>query len=317
MAGHNHFGGDFRKTRLHFHQERVGLWTALTFAGATPDLVTEEDVIGKKLKGYKLLVLVGDHWPREMVKALEEWVKAGGVALATAGAGQKDEYGQGYDDFHKLAGIKNVKTAMKDTFIRPRQELPYLKPLATVKYQDGEFPCLATQETFEAEQDAKPLASFKGGKAPAVVSRKVGKGHVVYAAAHLGLAYLYTALQPPAVPDRGPQTHSVPTKFDPTVSRLLSGLRDEAGIKDSGGVVADGLYDARLLEAPGGFVVPIANYNEKVGQKVTLSLRVPKKVVKATSAHHGELKLNAVGDRVEVTVPALGYGDVVRLDVGK
>src|SRR5262249_12895270 len=85
-AGHAPFGPDFRKARLHFHLERLGIWKALTFAGASPDLVTEQDVIAGKLDGYRAVVLVGDHWPREMVPALERWVRAGGVALATAGS---------------------------------------------------------------------------------------------------------------------------------------------------------------------------------------------------------------------------------------
>jgi hypothetical protein len=61
----------------------------------------------------------------------------------------------------------------------------------------------------------------------------------------------------------------------------------------------------------------VANYEAKVGQPVTLSILAGKKITKATSAHHGELKTKAVGDRVEVTIPELGYGDVLRLDVGK
>jgi hypothetical protein len=319
MAGHNHFGPEFRKTRLHFHLDRVGLWKALTFLGATPDIVTEEDVIKKKLAGYEVLVLVGDHWPREMIPAVEAWVKAGGVALATAGAGQRDEYGEKYDDFHKLAGIKNVKTSMKDTFIRPRQELPYLKPLATATYQKWHFPCLATQETFEAGDGLKALVTIKDGKMPVVTSRTVGKGRVIYAAAHLGLAYLYSALQPPTVPDRGSRTHSVPTEFNQAVTLLLGETLKQAGVKnpvEASDEKGGGLFDFRLLEAPGGLIVPIANYEVKLGQKVTVKVHTTKKVTKASSAYHGELKAKAGDGVVEVTLP-LGYGDVVRLDVAK
>lgn len=312
-AGHDHFGKDFRKTRLHFHLERLGLWKALTFQGATPDLVTEEDVIKKKLKGYKLLVLVGDHWPREMVKAVEEWVRAGHNVLATAGSGQRDEYGEKYDDFHKLAGIKNVKTTTHTTFIRPRQELPYLKPVATLLYTRHKIPCLATQETFEVGE-AEALATFEGGKQPAMASRKVGKGVVLYAAAHLGLAYLYSALQPPEVPDRGPRAHSVPTEFDGGVRQFLGAVLGGASVERPISVFAQRL-DVRLLEAPGGYVVPIANYEEKVGQRATLAVRIGKKVTKATSAYHGELEVRAFEDAYHVIIPALGYGDVVRLDV--
>src|SRR5262249_22036126 len=151
------------------------------------------------------------------------------------------------DDFHKLAGLENVKTTTQTTFIRPRQELPYLKPLATVTYEGEKIPCLATQESFEAG-DLKVAATFTGGDAPAVVSRKVGEGIVPSAGAHLGLAYLYTAMQPPTVPDRGPQTHAVPTKFDPGVRKLLASILKGAEVRRT--VDPNGsLLDARLLEA--------------------------------------------------------------------
>src|SRR5262249_29166449 len=131
-AGHSHFGPDFRKTRTHFHLERLGLWKALTFLGHTPELVTEQDVIAGQRKGFGLRVLVGDHWPREMVPAVEEWVKAGGVALGTAGSGSRDTYGETTGDWHKLAGLKEVFTNQSNTFLRPRQELPFQKQLGTV-----------------------------------------------------------------------------------------------------------------------------------------------------------------------------------------
>src|SRR5262249_1846421 len=131
-AGHAHFGPDFRKTRLHFHLERLGLYKALTFLGSSPDIVTEEDVIDKKLGRCKLLVLVGDHWPAELPGAVEEWVKGGGVVLSTAAAGLRDSYGEPAGGYSKLAGLVQRNADQRDTFIRPRQELPFLKPLGTV-----------------------------------------------------------------------------------------------------------------------------------------------------------------------------------------
>jgi hypothetical protein len=313
QAGHAHFGPDFRKTRLHFHLERLGLWKALTFLGTTPDLVTEEDVLGGKLKGCKVLVLVGDHWPRELTPAIEAWVKAGGVVLATAASGQRDIYGDRTDAWHKLAGIVRIRSDQRDRFIRPRQELPFLRPLATVRGDGWEMPCLATRESIEPIKEARVLARFKEDGSPAVIERRLGKGRILYAAAHPGLAYLYTALQPPAVPDRGPRTHMVPTGFD-AGARALVTLALKAGGVEPAIEARSALIDARLLEAVGGWIVPIANYHDRVGQKVTLAFRVGKQITKATSAYHGELAVKNDGGRVILTIPALGYGDVLRLE---
>jgi hypothetical protein len=315
LAGHNPLGPDFRKTRLHFHLERLGLYKALTFLGSSPDLLLEEDVAAGRLKGYKLVVLVGDHWPEAMVRAVETWVKAGGTALATAGAGRRDPYDGPSEAWQRLAGLKTVATAQRATFLRPRQELPFLAPLGTVRGKGWAMPALATHERAAPAEGVAVLARFGDGS-PAVFSRAVGKGAVMHVSAHPGLAYLWSAVQPPAVPDRGPGVHAVPTRWDPGARALLAAALDSAGVKPA--VAArPALIDARLLEAPGGYVLPLANYHDRVGQEVTLDVRAARKVVKAVSAYHGALPVRYAGGRVKLKLPALGYGDVLRLEVEK
>ena len=312
MAGHAHFGPDFRKTRLHFHLERLGLWTAFTFLGVSPDLLIEEDVSVKGLKGYKVLVLVGDCLPPKLAPVLEEWVRGGGVLLATAGCGRFDEYRQQTKVFETLFGLEKRTTEEKTTFIRPRQELPFLKPVSAVRGARWEMPGLATLEKIGTSKDNFVLANFKDDESPAVVARPLGKGKVYYVAALPGLAYLWSALQPPAVPDRGPGTHSVPTAFDPGVKALLQVVLTEAAIEPE--ILAyPALIDARLLKAPGGYVLPIANYNATVGQKVTFSVKIDRAITKVVSAYHGELAAKREKDRLVFTIPSLGYGDVLRL----
>src|SRR5262249_37627498 len=148
-AGHDHFGPDFRKTRLSYHLERLGLWQALTFLGVSPDLVTEEDLTDKVLGKYTILFVVGDCLPPESAAKLEAWVQPGGVVGATAGAGRFDPYHQPTEVFEKLFGLVKRTTEEKATFLRPRQELPFLKPLATVRGDGWEMPALATQERVE------------------------------------------------------------------------------------------------------------------------------------------------------------------------
>ena len=311
-AGHAHFGPDFRKTRLHFHLERLGLWKALTFLGSTPDLLIEEDINAKRLKGYKVLVLVGDHWPASLITEVEAWVKAGGTALSTAAAGLRNPYGENSYAWYRLAGLDNVETQQRDTFIRPRQELAFLKPLDKVTAKGWTMPALATRQRTEAAPGTVVLARFEDNS-PAVFEHKLGKGRIVHVAAHPGLAYIWSALQPPSVPDRGPGTHTVPTKWDAGARALLAEVLEMAGVEPA--VIAQPeLIDARLLEAPGGCILPVANYHDKVGQKVTLSVRVGKKVVKAISAYHGEVPVKYENGRATLTLPGLGYGDVVRLE---
>ena len=73
------------------------------------------------------------------------------------------------------------------------------------------------------------------------------------------------------------------------------------------------LIDTRLLKAPGGYILPVANYNAKVGEKVTESLSIDKSITKVVSAYHGALPATREKDRLVFTIPTLGYGDVIRL----
>jgi hypothetical protein len=294
--------------------DRLGLWTALTFEGSSPDLVTEEDVKAGSLAGYKIVVLVGDSLPPALVPELEKWVRAGGVVLATATAGQFDPYraaNPGFASFLGLAGRSLDGEAV--TFLRPRQELPFLRPLAQVKGEGWQMPQIAVPERVKPAEGVRVLAEFEGGKGPAFLERKVGKGRVFYVAAHPGLAYLWSALQPPRVPDRGPASHSVPTRFDEGARALVKVVL-AAGKVEPALVASPRLLDARLLKAEKGFILPVANYSEKLGEKATLSVAVPRPVGKVVSAYHGELKFESAGGRVTFVLPALGAGDAIRLE---
>jgi hypothetical protein len=314
QAGHAYFGPDFRKTRLHYHLERLGLWKAFTFLGFSPDLLTEEDVGSKVLADYKVLVVVGDCLPPKLAPALEKWVRAGGVVLATAGAGRFDAYRAPNKALPALFGIAERRLDERTTFIRPRQELPFLRPVGTLKREEWEMPQLAVVERVKPIAGVEVGATFADDKSPAAFSRSLGKGRIVYVAALPGIAYLWSALQPPVVPDRGPATHSVPTNFDKNVTLLLQRAVLRSAVVEPAVTTEPGLIDTRLLEAPKGYVLPLANYNAKVGQRVKVTVRVARPIKKAASAYHGALAVKNDKGTVTFTIPALGYGDVVRLD---
>jgi hypothetical protein len=315
-AGHALFGPNFRKTRLNAHLDRLGLWTALTFQGASPDLIMEEDVSAKGLKDYKVLIVVGDCLPPSLAPAIEAWVRQGGVVLATANAGRYDPYREPTSVFEKLFGLQDRKSEERTSFFRPRQELPFLQPLDQIGCPGGALPQIGTFERITPIEDAKVFAHFKNDKGPAIVDHPLGKGHVFYVAALPGVAYLWSALQLTAVPDRGPGTHTIPTEFNKGARALVELVLRAAHVRPIVEATPV-LVDARLLKAPGGYILPLANYHDKVGQKVTLRIRVGDKIGKVTSAYHGELAKKEDDGRIVLTIPALGYGDVLRLDVAK
>jgi len=321
-AGHAHFGPEFRKTRLHFHLERLGIWKALTFAGHSPDLLTEEDIIAGKFGAARVLYVVGDHWPKQMIAALEKWIQQGGIVLATAAAGQRDEYGEPISDWQRLAGLRSVQTRQQTTFVRPRQELPFLTPLDRVRLPGGEtFPVLATHERIEPGEEVTVLARFASDDRPAWTLRTLGKGAIHYVAAHAGMAFLYTAVQPPTVPDRGPGSHQPPTAWDAVAARLLRTPLEKAGLDTHPAHVgiqpATALLDLRLLEAPTAYLLPIANYGPALNAPVRLTLHPAQPIARVRSAYHGELPVRKLANGIEVTLPLLSQGDLLRLDRAK
>jgi hypothetical protein len=312
QAGHAHFGKDFRKTRLNSHIERLGLYTALTFAGSSPDVLIEPDLNAKLLRDYKLLFIVGDSLPASAAAEVEAWVKAGGTLFASAGTGRFTPYREANPAWTALLGIASRQTDERETFFRPRQELPFLQPFGQINGGGWQMPVLATHERVQAVKDVETLATFADGS-PAVLTRKLGEGRVFYCAALPGTAYLWTALQPPTVPDRGPGTHTIPEKFDPGAAALIASVLKSANIAPL--VHAEpSLVDARLLASGKSFLLPIANYHQTVGQSVKLTLRTDAKPGRVTSAVHGSLPMTFENGSVTVTLPKLGYGDVLRLD---
>jgi hypothetical protein len=295
------FGPDFRKARLHHHLERLGLWTALTFLGVSPDLLLEEDVSAKGLQDYRVLVVVGDCLPPALAPVLEAWARGGGVLLATANAGRYDPYREPTPAFQELFGLDTRLSEERTTFLRPRPELPMLEPLDKVKGNGWEMPQLATFERIGPVAGARVLARFQDDDSAAVIERPLGKGRVVYIAALPGVVYLWSTLT------------TSPTASEPGARALLQQVLRAANVEPA---VATGLpsVDARLLKAPNGYLLPLANYGARVGRPVTLRLRLDDPVGTVTSAYHGALKVKQEKGELVLTLPALGHGDVLRLD---
>lgn len=311
------FDPSYHTLRLNYHLERLGLWKAMTFAGNSPDLLVEEDLNSALLGGYKMLFVVGDSIDPAAVPALEAWVKSGGVLVATASAGRYGMYKDPNPAFQKLLGIEIPRVDEKAVFLRPRIELPRHLPITTIAGDatgGADMPVLSIDQRITPAAGAQTLATFKNDSAPAVVVRELEKGKIYYVASLPGLAYLWSATQPPQVPDRATFVHIVPTKFDAGADALLKNVLKAAAIEPL--VSSDGGFiDARLIQGKSAYALPLANYNESVGKDVTVSVKLPAAPKSVTSSYRGKLEGKFENGRFTVTVPKLGYGDVLRFDM--
>jgi hypothetical protein len=59
---------------------------------------------------------------------------------------------------------------------------------------------------------------------------------------------------------------------------------------------------------------PLASYTGQSKEKVTLTVAVPRQPKKVASAAHGDLEFSYDKGAVTFTLPALSYGDIVRMD---
>ncbi len=113
--------------------------------------------------------------------------------------------------------------------------------------------------------------------------------------------------------DRGPTSHLVPTSFDPGARAILEMPLKVAGLETALGMDLP-LVDARLIETSNGYILPLANYNAKVGQRLNPLLQHTGPVRKATSGNLGDLPVHEANGRWVITLKSLGYGDILRLE---
>lgn len=225
-----------------------------------------------------------------------------------------DEYRNANPAFGNLLGLDfRGGTESGDTFCRVLQELPYLKSRGTISGDSWKMPVPVANEKIKPSADTQVFAKFNGDLSAAFTSRALGKGRVFYTATHPGISYLWSALQPPVVADRSPTSHVVPQQFDPGAKAMIELVVKAANIAPE--VKCDlSLIDARLIETKSGYILPIANYHEKVGGPVTLEVRLGNAIKKVTSAYLGDLKFTERGGRIVISLPKLDYGDMLRFE---
>lgn len=303
------FAENYQQVRLAYHQERVGLYYALIHNSRPPDLLTEEDIQRGDLKNYQAAYWTGDCAMPQTVTALRGWVENGGHLVATAGALRLDPYRKPLPDGLALLGLQSASLEERDRFFRPQIELPRLQPIDFL----GQMPALAFFDTVSAAPGARVTSLFKSGK-PAVIENHIGRGTTTFIATLPGVAYLWSAYQPARgqdypVPSRGQLSHRE-IEFDRETGAFIAApaRATESFVEANGARI-----DARLLQSPLGYAIPLANYNSDVKQPVTLTIRVPG-ARGVSSAVAGRLKTQPNKDGSFSVRYTPGYGDVLRVE---
>jgi len=260
-AGHL-YGAKFNMN----NEERKSLWLALRHAQYPVDLISDQDVAEGKLKGYKVLYVVGSELLAAAAGPLKEWVREGGTLYGTGGAGLLDENHQKQKDLYELYGIKTHELLRQTREIRPRRDLPHAKPLDTLSLEKSELtnvettlPALFYQETVEVTRrgtsgngGATVIGKYIGnGKAGAVMNQ-FGKGRAILIGALGGLDYV----APAAVGKVG----DMPTGYAGAIRAVLAAPAKLAGAARPV-TTSSPLVEAQMMQGPNGKVVVLTNWN--------------------------------------------------------
>lgn len=270
--------GDYHDS---FAAAKRGMYIAIRHLQLPLDFVIEDDAVDGTLNKYKLLYLTDCHVDRQSSKAIAAWVENGGILFATAGAGMYDEYHQPNKVMQKLLGIVQQKIVAPENskVIYMKQDLAFARKISEVNWKSAnrsrKIPaygaiCLVTNKNAE-------ISGTFTDKKPAVTTRQVGKGKVVYCAFMPSLSYFKPAIPLKPV-DRSSSlnsmSHLIPTKFNADAEALIGSVATQ--IKRPV-ICSNPLVATTVIKSPNGMVIPLINWTNKPikGLKVVVTIKTP------------------------------------------
>jgi len=249
------------------NDERKSLWLALRHAQYPVDLITDKDVAAGKLKGYRVLYVVGAEMLAEAIDPLRQWVENGGTLYATGGGGLSDQYRRPNSALKDVYGIKSNDLNRAVRHIRPRNTLPTAEPLDTARIESMEsfpsieLPALLYRESFEPAT-ADVVGRYASDNSAAVLVNAYGKGRAIYSGILAGIAYITPAFTDSS--DVLPVDFPADRRGFATVAPQLAGVTPP--VKTS-----HALVEAQYMEGENGAVVILTNWNPEPIEELTVS----------------------------------------------
>ncbi|MCD6507845.1 hypothetical protein J7M22_14655 [Candidatus Poribacteria bacterium] len=249
------------------NHERKAIWLALRHAQYPVDLITDEDIVDGMLDRYKVLYMVGQELLEDAVPNLVRWVQNGGVLVAEGGGGLLNQYRLPIKRMYELYGLREARLERPIRSIRPKSDLPGMKPLDTI-YLSGELsetlerlPVLCYKHILIPSSEAQVVGRYDDGSAACII-HQVGKGRTLLLGGLMGLAYLC-----PAMIRRG---GDLPENFPEDVRRFITWPLRRADVRRYV-VTSDPLVEATLQEGPCGPIVTLISFRSK---PVSVSVRL-------------------------------------------
>lgn len=305
--------------------DRMHTWLAFTHAQIPIDVVHEVEIADGLLAGYKVVYCSDPNITRAAANKLRDWVQAGGTLVLAAGAGERDEYNRPLATLDSLLPFKRKSAQIFQAYVAAGKFLTTLAPQGTVSEGAAKIEVFSVGQSFEnvPQKDVVVEATFSDGS-PAALRAPVGKGRIVARGYLPALDYMRQALLARnGVAKREEEilgNNGVPGPADVLPLELNSKSDNPwqypsevraAIIKPalSAGVMPPivcsvPLVDAVYMTAPGGILIPLANYSLQPIKEMTLEIAVKNPVKEVRSVHAGVLPFEKRGDdKIRVKLP--------------
>lgn len=294
--------------------DRMHTWLALAHAQVRADIVSERDVTADGLKAHRTCYLSGPNLTRASAAKLLAWVRDGGTLWLTAGAAARDEFNRPLTDFEATLPAQRQRAEELEKFGGSGAAIYRLKVRDEVTWEQHHMDVLAVRQALAPSEGAEVLARFRDGSAAAVAG-SVGRGRIVVSGFLPALDYAAKAERArAAIEEKSADAETLrrshnPWEFpEPTRRFLLSPVQNRGPIECD-----TPLVDAVLMTAPGGSVIPLANYTLRPLDRITLRIRTAGNFKHAASARLGPLALTRESDgAVTISLP-LEASDFVQL----
>ena len=256
-----------------YQADQFGLYLALAIhGGVQTDFVDEDAVLNKSaLAMYQTLFVTEPNVPRTVLKALGEWVKAGGKLVLSGGAATADEYNASDTTLQSLTG--STMTPFRRRLLPEARQLPGPSPLPfAAEGFIGAAPFVAYGDVSsftKVAADAKALGTFADQKSPCAVETGVGSGRIVQLAWQPGFSYLINATQEYHIPD---PVRQFPAEVRQLLRELAGSNASHVSVRDAAGQAVVGV-ETVLLAGDAGAVVTVVNWGG-ADPEATLSLTV-------------------------------------------
>lgn len=263
--------------------ERVDLYLLLRHLGYPIDILTEDDILEGRAKGYAAIFVAESHLADGVLPKLLAWVNDGGFLYLSAGAARFNQFNEPLRDLDD-AGLKRDAFVMK----APAGYWPdRLEVVEKVAFNGKEIEAAGGYQKPSTNGTGKTVLAFVDGT-PCAIDLVRGSGHILYVGFFPGTSYVRLATFPLqkeqqalVAAHKGYDTLSsthFPTAYQELMRNLLKPIAYVPPVR-----VSNPLVEGCLLAGDNSYVLMLANWTGKP-QQIEVSVDLPYKPGKPSAA---------------------------------